>query len=138
MATGGERPAPAAGAPVEAGRLEQLRRMPYHEYLRTPEWRRARAAALERAGHSCSLDVTHTDDLEVHHRTNERLGEERAADLVVLCRACHRLHHAQYGRPRRRHDAAWSRPAPSPRRAADSAATDPARKRSLLRRLIGR
>jgi hypothetical protein len=60
-----------------------------------------RAAALERAGHSCSLDVTHTDALEVHHRTYERLGCELAGDLVVLCHACHAVHHKEFGRPGR-------------------------------------
>lgn len=128
---------PAVDEPVAAGRLAELRAMPYPLYLRTPEWRRARAAALLRAGHSCSLDVTHTDDLEVHHRTYERLGAELATDLVVLCRSCHRLHHMEHGRPRRERSAA-----PSHRTAAhDSAAASaiqPGRQRkpSLLRRLL--
>jgi hypothetical protein len=96
-----ETPEPAADTAPGPDRLAQLRAMPYRDYLRTPEWRRTRAAALVRAGNCCSLDVTHTRDLEVHHRTYERLGEELAADLVVLCRACHRLHHAEHGRPGR-------------------------------------
>jgi restriction endonuclease Mrr len=86
---------------VSAERLAELRAMPYHLYLKTPEWRRTRAAALLRAGNSCSLDVTHTDGLEVHHRTYERLGAELVTDLAVLCHSCHQLHHNEYGRPRR-------------------------------------
>jgi hypothetical protein len=31
--------------------------------------------------------------LEVHHRTYERLGRERDADLEVLCGDCHEVHH---------------------------------------------
>jgi restriction endonuclease Mrr len=89
-----------------AVRVAELQAMPYRRYLRSPEWRRTRAAALLRAGNACALDVRHTDKLEVHHRTYERLGEELASDVVVLCRTCHRLHHAQLGRPRR--DAAHS------------------------------
>lgn len=113
-------------------RIAQLRAMPYAQYLRSPEWRRTRAAALLRAGHCCSLDVGHTDGLEVHHRTYERLGAELATDLVVLCRACHQLHHRQYGRPGRA------------RRETTSPTTPPAdplqtpRKVSLLRRLLAR
>ena len=84
---------------VAAERLAKLRSMPYPFYLRTPEWRRTRAAALVRAGHACSLDVTHTRDLEVHHRTYERLGEEMVTDLVVLCHSCHQLHHHVDGPP---------------------------------------
>jgi hypothetical protein len=93
--------APALEARPGAERLTELREMPYREYLRTPEWRRTRAAALLRAGHSCSLDVTHTKGLEVHHRTYERLGEELETDLLVLCRDCHRSHHQRNGRPRK-------------------------------------
>jgi hypothetical protein len=118
-----EPPATAVNAPLPADRVAELRALPHREHLRTAEWRRARAAALLRAGHSCSLDVAHTDDLEVHHRTYERVGQELAADLIVLCRACHRLHHREYGRPRR------SGGSTSPRRAT------PARP-SLLQRLL--
>lgn len=86
---------------VDKKRLAKLRAMPYHLYLRTPEWRRARAAALLRSGYACSLDVNHTERLEVHHRTYENLGAERPVDLLVLCHACHELHHKAYGLPRR-------------------------------------
>ena len=46
--------AESTGPPVpitvaEAIRIAELREMPYREYLRTPEWRRTRAAALHRA-----------------------------------------------------------------------------------------
>ena len=87
-----EQPELALDEPVYVDRLEELERMGYREYLRTPEWRPIRAAALVRAGNGCSLDVTHTDDLEVHHRDNgayARRGRELASDLVVLCHACH-------------------------------------------------
>lgn len=117
-----EEPQPAVDVEVEVDRVQQLRTMPYREYLRTPEWKRARAAAILRAGGRCSLDVTHSDGLEVHHRTYERLGEELASDLVVLCRACHRIHHREHGRPRR-----------SPQ----GGAGEEPRATSLLRRLLG-
>jgi hypothetical protein len=90
-----------ADQPVSARRLRELREMPYPRYLRTPEWKQTRIDALARAGNCCSLDVTHTGDLEVHHRTYERLGSEQSSDLVVLCHACHQLHHNMFGRPRR-------------------------------------
>jgi hypothetical protein len=93
--------ASAVDEPVDAERLAELRAIPYRDYLRTPGWRRTRAAALVRAGNACSLDVTHTDRLEVHHRTYERLGAELVTDLVVLCHSCHQLHHKEYGLPRR-------------------------------------
>jgi hypothetical protein len=122
---------------VSPERLIELRAMPYRQYLRTPEWRRARAAALIRASNACSLDVTHTDHLEVHHRTYERLGAEHVTDLVVLCHTCHQLHHKEYGLPRRERPAA-----PLPQdltdngMAASSSAATKTRKPSLLRRLL--
>jgi restriction endonuclease Mrr len=91
----------ADGQPVKHSRLAELRAMLYADYLRTPEWRRTRAAALARAGHRCVLDASHTEHLEVHHNTYERVGAELASDLAVLCHSCHRLHHRTYGRPSR-------------------------------------
>ena len=87
---------------VSAKRLAELRAMPYPFYLRTPEWRRTRAASLLRAGNCCSLNAKHIDGLEVHHNTYESLGAELTTDLVVLCHSCHHLHHKEYGRPRRK------------------------------------
>lgn len=125
-----EAPAPASAEPVFVDRAQELGRMSYREYLRTPEWRRTRAAALERAGYCCSLDVTHTEDLEVHHRTYERFGRELARDLVVLCHACHALHHKEFGRPGRRPSGTDAMPPASRQRVEKTAS------RSLLRRLF--
>lgn len=110
---------PVAAA-VGAERLAELRAMPYQQYLRTPEWRQTKAAALLCAGNACSLDVTHTEGLEVHHRTYERRGAELMTDLAVLCHSCHQLYHQQNGRPRRKR----------------SAKPVTRRKPSLLRRLL--
>lgn len=64
----------------------------YSEYLKTEWWQQRRAKALAYAEHRCQ--VCNSDKRpEVHHRTYERLGHERAADLVVLCRDCHQLFH---------------------------------------------
>jgi hypothetical protein len=59
-------------------RVAALRAMPYREYLRTPEWQPRRERALERAGRRCQ--VCYGDEqLDVHHRTYERRGDEAAA-----------------------------------------------------------
>lgn len=96
-----ESPRAASEETVSPERLSELRAMPYREYLRTPEWQRKRGAALHRAGYCCMIDVTHGEELEVHHNTYERLGAELESDLIVLCSDCHRLHHQRHGRPRR-------------------------------------
>jgi restriction endonuclease Mrr len=93
-----EQEVPLAEYPVPE-RLAELRAMPYDEYLRTPEWKQTRAAALVRADHRCALDPNHTGRLDVHHRYYERRGAELPSDLIVLCHACHHLHHGQNRRP---------------------------------------
>lgn len=76
-------------------RLNQLRRMPYREYLLTPEWKERRQRHLKSAGYRCQ--VCNSDDkmLDVHHRTYERRGEELFKDLIVLCRTCHGIFHRE-------------------------------------------
>jgi hypothetical protein len=108
--------------------------MPYTEYLKTPEWDRTRTAALERAQFSCALDISHTDGLDVQHRTKERIGAELPTDLVVLCAGCLELYQDDAARPRR----TGSIPPPVPQSVPQpvipiSAATDA--KPGLLRRL---
>jgi hypothetical protein len=73
-------------------RIEELRSMPYTEYVHTPEWQERRKAALGRAGHRCQV-CNASGPLDVHHRTYDRRGDERADDLTVLCRQCHGLFH---------------------------------------------
>jgi DNA-binding transcriptional ArsR family regulator len=64
----------------------------YAAYLRCEHWLAMRRHALWRADFRCQV-CNSTKNLEVHHRTYERLGDERPADLTVLCHRCHRVHH---------------------------------------------
>lgn len=73
-------------------RLTAAHRAAYSSYLRTAQWEERRQRALKRAGRKCSLCSRKTR-LQVHHRTYERIGEERASDLIVLCDGCHSAHH---------------------------------------------
>lgn len=66
--------------------------MRYEDYLRSAAWQRQRAQALERAEYCCALCAS-AIRLNVHHRTYARLGDERPADLTVLCRDCHARFH---------------------------------------------
>ncbi|HEU5108042.1 MAG TPA: hypothetical protein VFT95_05745, partial [Micromonosporaceae bacterium] len=74
-------------------RVEQLRCMPYREYLLTPEWQERRKARLKAARYRCQVCNAQNRRLNVHHRTYERRGEEYARDLIVLCEECHHLFH---------------------------------------------
>lgn len=83
-------------------RVNELKFMPYLDYLKTPEWRDTRKKALHRAKYCCQM-CSENSDLHVHHRTYARRGAEWNIDLIVLCSHCHSLFHgngklAQNGR----------------------------------------
>jgi len=70
-----------------------LAALDYRRYLRSPEWRAKRHAAIVRAGYRCAVcRRLYLDErkLQVHHVTYDRLGHERPEDLMVLCRRHHR------------------------------------------------
>ncbi len=66
----------------------------YASYIQSARWAHLRDIALEHYGDACALCGS-PHDLNVHHRTYDRLGKERLSDLTVLCRACHAHHHGK-------------------------------------------
>jgi len=82
----------SAERPRSHGEIVTYRTMPYEKYLLTARWRSTRNRALKLAGYSCSRCQV-TRDLQVHHLSYERLGDELDTDLEVLCRGCHLGHH---------------------------------------------
>ncbi len=67
----------------------------YHEYLASPEWQIKRSAMLWICENRCQICNSSRDQsiLDTHHRTYDRIGNERPGDLIVLCRDCHTLFH---------------------------------------------
>jgi uncharacterized protein YlaI len=61
-------------------------------YLQTSAWKIRRDAAVLRDGGRCVI-CNSKDDLQVHHRTYERLGNELPQDLTTLCGECHAHFH---------------------------------------------
>lgn len=72
--------------------VQQLKTMPYVDYLYTEHWQNTRQKALARAGFRCQA-CNREKHLHVHHRTYERRGEELPEDLTVLCAPCHKTFH---------------------------------------------
>lgn len=66
--------------------------MTYHEYLNSIEWQRTRKHKLEEAHGRCQLCDCGAG-VCVHHRTYDRLFNERLDDLIVLCQSCHDRFH---------------------------------------------
>ena len=81
-------------AQLDPHEVVNLRSCPYDLYLKTEHWRRIRAETLDRFGNRCAL-CNETHQLDVHHRTYERRGEEQPGDTIVLCRKCHSTFHAK-------------------------------------------
>lgn len=80
---------------LSVDRVTELRTLPYEQYLQTVEWRQRRNRALARAAWRCQgAGCDSQRELQVHHRTYERLGAELDEDLEVLCGRCHRAEHA--------------------------------------------
>lgn len=62
--------------------------MNYEQYIQSAEWKALRQKVLERDRFQCQTCCS-TDDLEVHHRTYDRLFHEDLEDLITLCHECH-------------------------------------------------
>jgi len=60
----------------------------YLAYLNSPAWRARRSRKLQDAGWRCERCAAKRE-LQVHHRSYERLGAEWDSDLEVLCVDCH-------------------------------------------------
>jgi len=67
----------------------------YQEYLRTPHWREIRTDKLIKARWVCEecKRGEYGIQLDVHHLTYDRIGNERMSDLKVLCHDCHEKVH---------------------------------------------
>lgn len=68
----------------------------YQNYIASEAWRRRRALKLFLAGGACGTVECETCHgvisvliAHVHHKTYERLGNERMDDLAVECSRCH-------------------------------------------------
>ncbi len=65
----------------------------YHKkYLQSQEWSKLKTQALSRANYKCQL-CNARNELHIHHRTYNNIGNEDLDDLIVLCRKCHEKFH---------------------------------------------
>lgn len=59
------------------------------EYLQSKEWAIIREKVLERDDYTCVLCGATDCQLDVHHKTYKRHGNEKLFDLITLCENCH-------------------------------------------------
>lgn len=69
----------------------------YNEYLNSAEWKEKAREAKIRSGWRCQVCNQQGDNtqLHAHHRTYDRIGNELAQDITVLCQDCHKLFHGK-------------------------------------------
>ena len=60
----------------------------YQQYMASEKWKVKRSLILKRDGDRCQTCLS-SEDLECHHKTYERLGDELPEDLITLCHECH-------------------------------------------------
>ena len=72
-----------------------LKTLSYEQYLTTEHWATVREERLIFAKHKCEI-CNSNDDLQVHHRTYDNIGNEQLTDLIALCKTCHKLYHKQH------------------------------------------
>jgi len=77
-----------------AEEVKTERQKEYAEYLESDDWKEKQKKALKRAGYCCQVCNSEMQ-LNVHHRTYERVREEQDGDLTVLCHECHALFHGK-------------------------------------------
>jgi 5-methylcytosine-specific restriction endonuclease McrA len=71
----------------------------YLSYIRSPAWFERRRKHLLKHGPDCKACGA-DQKIQLHHKTYDRLGAEKDADLVALCETCHKAVHA-YARSHR-------------------------------------
>lgn len=62
----------------------------YKRYLASREWALLKRVVYGRAGGTCER-CHYRPVVEIHHETYERIGHERAEDLLAVCRPCHKF-----------------------------------------------
>ncbi len=88
----------------------ELRQLPYREYLQTEHWQRVRAAIMLLYGARCQEEGcwltgdswyggNWETDIHVHHLSYKNRGNERFADLTLLCQKHHTQWHAHKNDP---------------------------------------
>lgn len=65
--------------------IEQLRAMPYQEYVNSKWWKAWKRLHKQSKCQICGFRY----ELDVHHLNYDNLGDEKDSDLITLCRRCH-------------------------------------------------
>ena len=65
-------------------------RKAYEKHLKSAKWKNTKSDLMKMRGKKCEVCGQYSPKLELHHITYERLGNESAKDLLILCAPCHK------------------------------------------------
>lgn len=71
--------------------------MNYKVYLQGEHWKLMRRLRLEVDTEQCTVCGS-KNQLNVHHKTYDRIGAEKLSDLITLCQECHAKYHNKLGK----------------------------------------
>ena len=77
------------------GKLRELG-MTYREYLQSDHWKAFRKRYYQRYGYKCTICGS-TENINLHHKTYNRLGKEWLMDVISLCEIHHHEFHGSCG-----------------------------------------
>lgn len=67
----------------------------YHQHIHSKKWQQVKDYVFERDGYRCRMCGS-AMNLQGHHVSYERLGEDRERDdVITLCRDCHEMIHSR-------------------------------------------
>lgn len=72
----------------------------YRAYLRSDEWACKRDLAIRTWGNECQLCGS-SKNIQIHHRTYDRVFNEDVDDLMVVCAKCHSDIHGGFNKRKR-------------------------------------
>jgi 5-methylcytosine-specific restriction endonuclease McrA len=75
--------------------IKSERKLKYEAYIKSPEWYELKLDLLAKRGCKCEKcsKPKPAQVLQIHHLTYDRLYNEQAADLEILCPICHMKTH---------------------------------------------
>ncbi len=79
-------------------------KLKYREYLKSKEWVELKIDLLQLRlckCEKCKIKLP-ANKLQIHHKTYERLYNELASDLLILCGSCHKKEHGIKNKTKRK------------------------------------
>jgi len=76
---------------------KRYKKTDYSSYMQSPKWQEIREIRLFVDSNKCQ-SCGNGEQLQVHHITYKRLGNEDIDDLVTVCKQCHKELHDYYGK----------------------------------------